>query len=177
MADMGGNGIVRPMPRELWLLRHGTAEPGNGKPDEERELNQRGERESEAAGRALAELGVEFDLALTSPRVRAKRTAELAAKALGVQPSDHTPLSKDFEADEARALLEGQDDGARVLLVGHDPDFTQVVLDLTGARVKLRKGGVAAIRLDGRAGELLALLAPRELDAIAGEPDERDEQG
>jgi phosphohistidine phosphatase len=55
-----------------------------------------------------------------------------------------------------------------VLFVGHDPDFTQVVFDLTGARVDLKKGGVAGVRLRGsRRGELLVLLRPRELALIA----------
>jgi phosphohistidine phosphatase len=56
----------------------------------------------------------------------------------------------------------------RVLVVGHEPDFSQVVLDLTGARVDFKKGGVAGVRLDGSRGELVALLRPRELDRIAG---------
>jgi phosphohistidine phosphatase len=45
------------------------------------------------------------------------------------------------------------------------------VHDLTGARVDLKKGGVAAVRLDGtHSGELLVLLRPRELEAIAAAP-------
>ena len=55
-----------------------------------------------------------------------------------------------------------------MLFVGHDPDFTQVVFDLTGARVDLKKGGVAGVRMQGsRRGELLVLLRPRELALIA----------
>jgi phosphohistidine phosphatase len=55
----------------------------------------------------------------------------------------------------------------RVLIVGHDPDFTQVVHDLTGARIELKKAGIAAVRLDGTRGELIALLRPRELERLA----------
>ena len=54
-----------------------------------------------------------------------------------------------------------------VLLVGHEPDFSQVVQDLTGARVDLKKGGVAAVRLDGSRAELIALLRPRDLQALS----------
>ena len=59
----------------IWLLRHGDAEDGAGKPDAERELTEKGERQSRDAGKALKALGVEFDVCLTSPKVRAKRTA------------------------------------------------------------------------------------------------------
>jgi phosphohistidine phosphatase len=54
-----------------------------------------------------------------------------------------------------------------VLVVGHDPSFTQVVHDLTGARVDFKKGGVAAVNAERARGELLALLRPRELESLA----------
>ena len=58
----------------------------------------------------------------------------------------------------------------RLLLVGHEPDLSSVVGDLTGARVDLKKGGVAAVILKGVSGELAVLLRPRELALIAGVP-------
>ena len=55
-----------------------------------------------------------------------------------------------------------------MLFVGHDPDFTQVVGDLTGGHVEMKKGGVAGVRMRSqRLGELLVLLRPRELARIA----------
>jgi len=57
-----------------------------------------------------------------------------------------------------------------VLVVGHEPDFSQVVHDLTGGTVDFKKGGVAAVREERGSGELLTLLRPRELESIA--PDE-----
>ena len=53
-----------------------------------------------------------------------------------------------------------------MLVVGHEPDFSQVVHDLTGARIDFKKGGIAAVRLDGTRGELIVLLRPRELEPI-----------
>ena len=155
------------MAQQLWLLRHGDAEPHEARPDPERRLTPRGESQATAAGRALSALGVEFATALTSPRVRAADTARLASESLGVQPTVHEPLSGGFDADDARAVMSGEDPDARVLLVGHEPDFSQVVQDLTGARVDLKKGGVAAVRLDGSHGELIALLRPRDLEALS----------
>jgi phosphohistidine phosphatase len=80
-------------------------------------------------------------------------------------------LSGGWGADEARALMEGHDADARVLVVGHEPDFSQVVFDLVGGRIDLKKGGVAAVRLDGTSAELFDLLRPKELEAIAAAGD------
>jgi phosphohistidine phosphatase len=152
---------------QLWLLRHGEAVPHESKPDHERELTPRGERQSVAAGEALARLGLEFAACLTSPLVRARETAELACRELNVEPEEADVLGKEFDAEAARELLLPYEDRDRVLMVGHNPSFAQVVHDLTGARVDMKKGGVAGIRLGGGAPELLVLLRPRELEALA----------
>jgi phosphohistidine phosphatase len=156
------------MAQQLWLLRHGEAEPHEAREDSDRRLTARGERQSEAAGQALARLGVEFAAAYTSPRVRAADTAKLACQALGVQPEVHEPLSGGFDRDDALALMAGHDEDARVLVVGHEPDFSQLVHDFTDARIDLKKGGVAAVRLRSGRGELAVLLRPRELETLAG---------
>ena len=155
------------MARELWLLRHGDAEPGDDVPDHERRLTTRGERQAVAAGRALARRDLGFALALSSPRVRARDTARLACRELGLEPVEHAPLSGGFDADEALAVLGGQADDARILLVGHEPDFSQVVHDLTGGRVDLKKGGVAAVKVRSGRGELVVLMRPAELEALS----------
>jgi len=51
-----------------------------------------------------------------------------------------------------------------VLLVGHEPDFSQEVERLTGAKVAMKKGGIAVV--DGST--LVALWRPKELKRIAG---------
>jgi phosphohistidine phosphatase len=98
----------------LWLLRHGDAEDGT--PDSERKLTAKGERQSRAAGEALAKLGVQLDICLSSPKVRAAQTARLACEPLGVEVRLESRL-----------------------------DFSQAVTDLTGARAQLKKGGLAGI--------------------------------
>ena len=156
------------MAQQLWLLRHGEAEPHDTRPDPERRLTPRGERQSVAAGRALAALGLEFAAAFTSPRVRAAETARLAGEEVGVEPAVHEPLSGGFDAGDARELMAGEDADARVLVVGHEPDFSDLVQELTGGRIDLKKGGVAAVRVDGTRAELIVLLRPRELESIGG---------
>lgn len=150
------------MARQLWLLRHGEAEPHGSAPDDVRALTPRGEEQSRSAGCALAALDVTFQHVFTSPKVRARDTARLACEALGLEPVDHEPLRSGFSARDAEEVV-GYDE--RVLVVGHEPDFSQVVHDLTGARIDMKKGGVAAVRWDGRP-QLVALLRPRELSQI-----------
>ncbi|HEX8086348.1 MAG TPA: histidine phosphatase family protein [Solirubrobacteraceae bacterium] len=154
------------MAQQLWFLRHGEAEPHGARPDDERELTERGRGQSESAGRALHALGVAFQLAFTSPKVRAAETARIACEHLDVEPHTHEPLRDGFDRDEAIALLRAAGADQRLLLVGHEPDFSQTVHDLTGARIDLKKGGIAAVRVDGSSAELIALLRPRELDRI-----------
>jgi phosphohistidine phosphatase len=154
------------MAQQLWLIRHGDAEPHGARHDADRRLTAKGEKQARMAGEALARLGLEFAAVYTSPRVRARDTAHLAAEALKADPVIHQPLSAGFDADEARALLAAAGDGARVLLVGHEPDFSQTVHDLTGARIDLKKGGIAGVRVDGSAAELIDLLRPREIEEI-----------
>jgi phosphohistidine phosphatase len=152
--------------QQLWLLRHGEAVPHESKPDFDRELTARGERQAVAAGKALARLGLEFAACYTSPKVRALDTAKLACEALNVTPEVRDVLSNGFDAADARELLLEHDADARVLVVGHDPSFSQVVHDLTGGRVEFKKGGVVAVRLQTGGDALLVVLRPRELESL-----------
>jgi phosphohistidine phosphatase len=158
------------MAQQLWLLRHGEAEPHDARPDPDRRLTERGEEQSRAAGAALRSLDVHFHLVFSSPKERALQTARLACDELGCDLVVHDRLSAGFDADAALDLLAMAGDEQRILVVGHNPDFAQVVHDLTGATVDFKKGGVAGIRVDGTRGELKVLLRPRELDRIAGTP-------
>ncbi|MEA2123872.1 MAG: phosphohistidine phosphatase [Solirubrobacteraceae bacterium] len=152
------------MATHLWLLRHGEAVPHGTRPDPERELTEKGERQSRLAGRALAALGVEFDACYASPKVRARDTARLAAEALAVDVTCDDVVADDFTRREAEGLAAGHD--GHVLVVGHEPDFSQVVYDFTGGRVDFKKGGIAVIAL-GSAPELVLLARPADLKLMA----------
>jgi phosphohistidine phosphatase len=141
----------------IYLLRHGEAEDGDGD-DAARRLTRNGEDQARAAGRALATRGAEIDACLASPRLRAAETARLACEALGIEPE--TAVELRGGRFDAPTLGAGRGD---VLLVGHEPDLSTEVARLTGARVKMRKGGLAIV--DGST--LLALLGPADLAAIA----------
>jgi phosphohistidine phosphatase len=152
------------------LLRHASAVPHGtpGYDDADRPLLPEGEREATDAGRALRRLGVEAGRCLTSGYLRARRTAELAAEQLGTPVERARPLEPGFGAGDLPGLLADGDD--TVILVGHDPDFSDVVSALTGARVSMPKGGAARVDLQhpaDRAGELRWLLRPRALRLLA----------
>jgi phosphohistidine phosphatase len=155
------------MAPQLWLLRHGEAVPHESKPDADRELTPRGERQAIAAGAGLATLGLEFDACYTSPKVRARDTARLACEALNIDPIEEDSLANGFSPEDALELLLRHGADARVLVVGHEPSFSEVVHDLTGGRIDFKKGGVAAVRADRAGGELLTLLRPRELESLS----------
>jgi phosphohistidine phosphatase len=156
------------MAPQLWLLRHGEAVPHDSKPDDERELTPRGRGHSETAGRGLAKLGVEFAACYTSPKVRALETAQLACRALNIEPALAQSLGGRFDSDDALELLQAHGAEDRVLVVGHEPNFSQVVHDFTGARVDFKKGGVAAVRIAGSRAVLTVLMRPVDLEAMAG---------
>ena len=142
----------------LWLLRHGDA--ADGSPDAERPLTDKGEEQARAAGRALAALGVTMDACLASPKLRAADTARLVCEPLGIEPQHEPKLAGGpFDAEALAAGL-----GDNVLLVGHDPDLSMTVHALTGAQVRMKKGGLAGVEK----GELMVLLRPSDLVAIAG---------
>jgi len=141
----------------IWFLRH--AEAQDGSPDSERPLTEKGEEQARAAGAAFRALDLRVDACVTSPKVRARETARLACETLGVEPEEDERLAGGpFDPHEVAG-----ERGERVLLVGHDPDFSLAVHRMTGAQVRLPKGGVAGVDK----GELKLLLRPTELRALA----------
>lgn len=145
----------------IYLLRHGDAEPDLGDGDAARRLTPKGEEQARLAGLAIARLGYAIDACLTSPRVRALDTARIACQAIGLEPEVSEPIGDG--SYQATDLTAGRGD---VLLVGHEPVLSMEVARLTGANVKMKKGGLAVLE----PGTLRVLLRPVELAAIAGAP-------
>lgn len=142
----------------IHLLRHGDAEPDQGDGDAARRLTPRGEQQARAAGIAIARLDLEIESCLASPRVRAWRTAELACETLDVEPELCAPIGDGNY--NALDLAAGR---GRVLIVGHEPVLSQEVARITGASIRLKKGGLAILEPN----LLKALLRSGELSAIA----------
>ncbi|MEE8409989.1 MAG: phosphohistidine phosphatase SixA [Myxococcota bacterium] len=116
------------MALSVYLLRHGRAEAGGSKADADRALTEEGQAEVQAAARALGLQGVTFDWGLSSPLLRAKQTAELVWKELGLSAPLETVKALACGAAPAAVVAEiarVADDGA-VLVVGHMPDLVHV---------------------------------------------------
>ena len=149
------------------LVRHAEAEDrALGTPDPERTLVDAGRRAARATGKALAALKVEPRYVVTSPYPRAHETAEIIAHELGAPLADD-PALLGFEAGDLAGLTARH--GDELVLVGHEPDFSDVVRAITGAHISFPKAGAASIDpIAGRQGELRWFLRPRALALIAG---------
>ncbi|GAC1440727.1 MAG: hypothetical protein NVSMB51_20360 [Solirubrobacteraceae bacterium] len=152
------------MPQMLWMLRHGDAEPHGTRPDAERRLTELGRTQASHAGAVLAALEVPLEALYTSPRIRALDTARLACAALDLEPVVLEALGAGFDAAPAEALLDAH---RCACIVGHEPDLSMLAHHYSGARIDIKKGGIAALRLRSGSGELAVLLRPREIETLA----------
>jgi phosphohistidine phosphatase len=110
------------------------------------------------------------DVILSSPLVRAQQTAEIVATGLDLRDRlvMDPRLGPGFDPRQLKALLAAHRDASTLLLVGHEPDFSETISRLIGGgRLDVKKGGLALVELEDRAslaGRLLWLLPPRMLD-------------
>ena len=136
---------------ELYLLRHAHAgDPGEWDgPDERRPLSDKGDKQADRLGRFLAGIGFQSDAIITSPKLRASQTAKLVAERLGLPVGEDDRLGGEVGIGTLEAILRDAGDPGRPVIVGHDPDFTDLVAILCGAaRVPMRKGALARIDVD-----------------------------
>ncbi len=148
---------------ELYFLRHGEAQwPDWKKSDDERPLTKRGKKEMREVAAFLGRLKVQPDLILTSPLPRAAQTAEIAAEHLDVKCREEQRLAPGFGAAKLEELI-NKHSVESLMIVGHEPDFTRTIAALTGASLKLSKGGVALVDVDlpSGKGRLLWLFPPK----------------
>jgi phosphohistidine phosphatase SixA len=133
---------------ELYLLRHahaGDAATWDG-PDAARPLSSKGERQAERLGRFLAAAGFRPDAVVTSPKTRALRTGEIVAAALSVDVRVDERLGEPLDLVALEAILVDAGDPSRPVLVGHDPDFSELLEAIAGAHsLPMRKGALARI--------------------------------
>jgi phosphohistidine phosphatase len=156
---------------ELYLLRHADAGdpaewPGH---DADRPLSKRGRKQAKRLATLLADLDWKPDVVLTSPKVRAFESARIVGRKVGIRPKPEPRLADGFDGADVAVLLEELPAAmSRVVLVGHDPDFSGLASWLIGAPLSLRKGAIARFDLPDRSigagrGLLRWLLPP---DAI-----------
>ena len=147
---------------KVFFLRHGKAEwPGWSKPDNERPLTKEGEKEVGAVAKFLSRLEI-APLIVSSPLPRARQTATITAEILGTEMRVAEELMPGFDSSKLAKLVEDFA-GYSLMLVGHEPDFSRTIAQLTGGSVKMAQAGVALVELDsaGMTGKLLWLLPPK----------------
>ena len=166
----------------LYLLRHGLAaerDPQEFPDDSQRPLLPKGEERIRLACAALESLELSFDWILSSPYRRAAQTAEIVAAKLGLRKRlklcDELACGGDPKAlvRYLKELLLGPES---VLLVGHEPDLSQLISWLisgdTAVAIAMKKGGLAKLEIEaelryGRCATLAWLLTPKQLALLA----------
>jgi len=156
----------------LYFLRHGQADwPSWDKSDDERPLNKKGIKETHRVAKFLKRLGVKPDLILSSPLPRAIQTAQIAAKELEVPLVEEADLSPCSTPEKLHALVKKYEEDS-TMVVGHEPDFSNMLASLTGAHLKLAKSGVARVDLgegmearpEKWRGKLVWLIPPKAME-------------
>jgi phosphohistidine phosphatase len=154
---------ARKIDMQLYFLRHGEADwPNWKKRDDERPLTEGGKKEMREVAKFLNRLKVRPDLIVTSPLPRAAQTAEIAAEYLKAKVREDDLLSPGFGFTELKTVWQRHHARA-LMLVGHEPDFSEVISDLSGAAIKLSKAGVALLDVDlaTAKGRLFWLFPPK----------------
>jgi len=154
---------------ELYLVRHADAgDPAAWRgPDADRPLSSKGEKQSERLGSFLLGIGFRPDAILSSPKLRAMQTAERVGDRLGLEVHADPRLAGGLDLETLEAVLRDAGDPVRAVLVGHDPDFSELVGELIGSPgLEMKKGAIVRIDVElplrpgaGR----LAWLVPPEL--------------
>lgn len=147
---------------KLYLLRHGKADwPDWDKPDDDRPLTKEGKKEVAVVGKFLRRFEID-PVILTSPLSRASQTADIVAKYLETKVRTEAALRPGFSVTKLAGILKDYD-ASSLMLVGHEPDFSRTIFQLTGGRTKMSKAGVALIEVenDSMKGELRWLIPPK----------------
>ena len=136
----------------LYILRHAIAEVRSPRwPDDtERPLTSSGEKKMFKVAEGMRHLKLDFDVILSSPYQRARRTAEIVCEVLG----EKRQLSEYLKSDSDPKLLIQElnsryQSRENILLVGHEPDLSQLVSLLccgtTDLSLTLKKGGLCKL--------------------------------
>jgi phosphohistidine phosphatase len=168
---------ARAKPCSIYLVRHAiAAERGRQWPDDtKRPLTHKGAARMRQIVMGLRALGVEFDLVLTSPLVRARQTAELLIAGVRSKPALEVTdaLAPGEPPVKVAAMLAKHSGRCSIALVGHEPGLGELAAWLVGANKPfvLKKGGVCRIEVTAlppaRQGQVLWHATPKMLRALA----------
>ena len=160
---------------EIYLVRHGAAL--SKEDDPERHLNSDGVNQCHLTGRALKRLDIGFDLIVSSPKARARQTAEIIAEEVGYLREEikltETLVPTSFPND-TMSYLNDFADVKRILLVGHLPLLghlaSELLINTSQISFYFEPGAVCHINTEQPqtfAGDLCWFLTPEHLRLIA----------
>lgn len=134
-----------------YFLRHADAEP-RASSDHERKLTPKGLEQAEKVGKFLLRCGLVPEIILTSPVVRARQTAKIVAEILGETDfSEVDWLACGMTSETCLMELKACQEKASVLLVGHEPDFSETIAAMIGLSdteaIKVRKASLTGVEL------------------------------
>lgn len=143
----------------LILMRHAQAEPMDPRhhDDAARPLTRAGKALHKKVAQALKRIGHVPHCILSSPKVRARQTAEITARALGLkqEPEQHAALGDEYSPTILLRLLR-RFSGKTVVCVGHEPDLSDfaglLLHDKAASWIKLETSGVIVIDFEGAPG-------------------------
>jgi phosphohistidine phosphatase len=160
----------------LYIMRHGLAVARGSvrfSDDAERPLVPEGKEKMREIAEGLKRTGFEVDWIVSSPLVRAVETAEIIAESLASSaPMDVCEAMRPGGSpEELIAFLAKRPSRTRVLVVGHEPDLSELAARLIGAgshvNLAFKKGGCCMISFDEfpprNPGQLEWWLTPRLL--------------
>lgn len=154
---------------KIYFLRHGIAadrEEWQGS-DEERPLTKEGRRCMKREAKAIEKLDLRIEALITSPLARAKETAEFIADHLDLEAIEDERLRPGFDVDALKNVVADRFNMKAIMLVGHEPDFSETISHLIGGgRIDLKKGALACVDVENPAamqGDLLLLAPPKVL--------------
>ena len=159
----------------LYFLRHASAGQRliNAKKDEKRGLDKDGIEQCGYIGRALAALGVQVEIIVSSPLKRSTQTASLVGNEMGYEGklAMESGLRPEANFSDFQKMLEKYARLDSVLLVGHNPnlrEFLGRVISDSGceAVIELKKGAVAKVEMRRNAGSLSWCITPRILRTL-----------
>jgi phosphohistidine phosphatase SixA len=125
----------------IFLVRHAEAAPGE--PDALRPLTDDGRAVARALGERLA--AQHPDAVVCSPLLRARETAWHIARPCRLEVYPDERLAPGAGVGDLSAAVTGQ--GNVVVVVGHQPDCSEIVLALTGEERRFAPGSVAELDL------------------------------
>lgn len=149
----------------LYFLRHGKAGSARAADDDARELTTGGEDALRSAAPLWRRLNLRPDIVLSSPLPRALRSAELFCEAVGGIPIPDDRLRPGASWPDLGQAMAAYPDARRLMFVGHEPDLSSAIAELSGAAsVRMRTGGMACLEFYGipepGGGEIAWLLDP-----------------